>query len=259
MFLSNDKICQNCHVRAFKYVCPGCDFRSCSVDCVKQHKVLVPCTGRRDPSKFVPRSQYNATHGNQDYRFLSDVEQKLHLAKRLRSGTYRDVNHRRRLQEICRTKKGIELVLAPEGLSRSLENRTTWSKKGLDINWTVEILSHDKRVLCHGISEHTQLKTLLEPYVDITESVRLKSDAASTTPSELGLDMELGQCLAGTRFVEFPTLQVSRRAEETIGTSSSSPLNNKHPEEHSEKHSPGFSARDAAAATLLSDYSDSDC
>jgi hypothetical protein len=45
-----------------KYTCPGCGIKSCSLDCVKIHKETMNCTGTRNKTKYVPRSQYGINH-----------------------------------------------------------------------------------------------------------------------------------------------------------------------------------------------------
>jgi len=42
-----------CQAAAFKYRCPRCLTRSCSLPCVKQHKLISGCNGQRDKTAFV--------------------------------------------------------------------------------------------------------------------------------------------------------------------------------------------------------------
>ena len=51
--------CQTCQVNDGKYRCPGCEFVSCSLDCVKMHKKEKSCDGVRNKSKFVPINKFS--------------------------------------------------------------------------------------------------------------------------------------------------------------------------------------------------------
>jgi len=50
--------CSTCKVELSKYKCPGCSARSCSITCVKEHKVQTGCTGRRNRAAFIPISSF---------------------------------------------------------------------------------------------------------------------------------------------------------------------------------------------------------
>lgn len=51
------QICEECKANPSKYKCPGCSIRSCSLPCVKAHKLRTGCTGKRNQTNFVPLSQ----------------------------------------------------------------------------------------------------------------------------------------------------------------------------------------------------------
>ena len=54
----NRKICCICESNDVKYKCPKCNFRSCSLVCVSEHKISFECTGVRDRTPFVKISQF---------------------------------------------------------------------------------------------------------------------------------------------------------------------------------------------------------
>jgi hypothetical protein len=65
--LPSANMCETCKVEKYKYKCPACQFKSCSLKCIKLHKEKLNCTGERDPTKFVKKKQYselNLTEGN---------------------------------------------------------------------------------------------------------------------------------------------------------------------------------------------------
>jgi hypothetical protein len=51
--------CEECKSNPSKYKCPGCSIQSCSLPCVKAHKLRTGCTGKRNQTQFVPISQFN--------------------------------------------------------------------------------------------------------------------------------------------------------------------------------------------------------
>jgi hypothetical protein len=54
--------CRNCEIcseQPAKYRCPGCEIRSCSLDCSKKHKEESGCNGKRDRLKFVSIQEFD--------------------------------------------------------------------------------------------------------------------------------------------------------------------------------------------------------
>ncbi|KAK7746717.1 hypothetical protein SLS53_001904 [Cytospora paraplurivora] len=68
-------LCTICHTNTPKYVCPGCSAQTCSLPCTKKHKSWANCSGRRDPTAFMPASRLKTASGiDHDYNFLSAIE-----------------------------------------------------------------------------------------------------------------------------------------------------------------------------------------
>lgn len=51
--------CQVCSLVAFKYCCPRCEIKFCSVACCARHKANAACDGKRDRTKFVPLASFD--------------------------------------------------------------------------------------------------------------------------------------------------------------------------------------------------------
>lgn len=51
--------CEECKSNPSKYKCPGCSIQSCSLPCVKAHKVRTGCNGKRNQTQFVPITQFD--------------------------------------------------------------------------------------------------------------------------------------------------------------------------------------------------------
>ncbi|CAG0922626.1 unnamed protein product, partial [Notodromas monacha] len=65
--------CDICEEHSAKYKCPRCDKRTCSLSCVKKHKVRYDCCGQRDRAKFVPVKKFSNLDLLNDYRFLEEA------------------------------------------------------------------------------------------------------------------------------------------------------------------------------------------
>lgn len=57
--LKNEINCAVCNLIKFKYTCPKCEIKTCSLKCSTQHKVNMKCSGIRDRTKFVPLKYYS--------------------------------------------------------------------------------------------------------------------------------------------------------------------------------------------------------
>lgn len=68
-------LCSICHAAPPKYVCPGCAASTCSLPCSQRHKAWANCSGRRDPTAYVPPQKLKTPAGvDHDYNFLSAIE-----------------------------------------------------------------------------------------------------------------------------------------------------------------------------------------
>lgn len=167
-------LCSICHISAPKYKCPRCDIRTCSLPCIKRHKVRSDCSGVRDATAFVSRKRLATASGvDHDYNFISAIERARERSERelieergiLREGELRPVmvegletrmkNGKPRKVVVSRALKtqdemdgegmrarlrrfGITLVSAPAGMTRKKENQTRFFKRSRRIEWFLE-------------------------------------------------------------------------------------------------------------------------
>ncbi|CAD6449104.1 6a09910b-1815-4def-9da6-a8ab87589a73 [Sclerotinia trifoliorum] len=156
-------LCRICHINPTKYTCPRCSQQTCSLPCSKRHKVWSSCSGIRDPTVYKPKAQLATPSGiDHDYNFLHSIEHRiarsekeiveerglvtkteLQLAREGQNDDRRRFNKTTwRQREDFITKmlqnSGITLVKAPNGMSRNLENTSTWSKTQKCMNWQME-------------------------------------------------------------------------------------------------------------------------
>ena len=131
-------LCRFCNAKLPKYRCPACDARSCSLSCSKRHKVYNQCTGVRDPTKFVRRSELHSPIAlDRDYNYLTAVERTLNRPPILKNtdndgaekedgGRKPGVDDRRTRHQLTQSlnSRGIQLRSAPVSLKRARDNRT---------------------------------------------------------------------------------------------------------------------------------------
>lgn len=68
-------LCSICHADPPKYVCPACAAATCSLACSQRHKAWAGCSGRRDPTAYMPAHKLKTPAGvDHDYNFLSAIE-----------------------------------------------------------------------------------------------------------------------------------------------------------------------------------------
>ncbi|MCP9262744.1 Hit zinc finger family protein [Dirofilaria immitis] len=76
------RLCDMCRKESWKYRCPRCSFRTCSLPCSKQHKVKYDCSGERGKSFDVLKRlvDYSSSVAVDDEKFLSTVTTSLNNA-----------------------------------------------------------------------------------------------------------------------------------------------------------------------------------
>lgn len=186
-------LCSICFENPAKYTCPSCNAQTCSVTCVKRHKLHSECSGHPDPTRFVPFNELksNSALVNRDYNYLLNLERKISLAKQdIKDGArnvfrrYNSQTRTKMYQRLNGNHTGLDkrlslidkvfphkparsihrrntlVILLPQGMSRSTQNKTGYDKKSGDFTWTVDWVPVNK----NG-----------EPLKDFT-SFRLKED-----------------------------------------------------------------------------------
>ncbi|TKR86584.1 hypothetical protein L596_011151 [Steinernema carpocapsae] len=67
-------LCEQCQEVPFKYRCPKCAMKTCSLDCSKQHKIDKECDGARLPYATVKRLvEFDDTTSIRDQQFFADI------------------------------------------------------------------------------------------------------------------------------------------------------------------------------------------
>ena len=81
---AGETLCEECRACAFKYKCPGCGAKTCSLACVRAHKARTSCTGLRDKTKYLPMDKMGDRELFSDIAFLDDAKRVRDVARRCR-------------------------------------------------------------------------------------------------------------------------------------------------------------------------------
>lgn len=139
---------------------------TCSVGCVKQHKIEQACSGERDKVAYVPLSKYNESNMMSDYTYLEDIARTSDSLSRNR----REMMMAKQGKSIPRIKflekqakfNHINLLHLPVTMTRHRNNQSNYSPMKKQIFWTIEVhfcaMGKKDRFLEHSVPSS---KTLL--------------------------------------------------------------------------------------------------
>lgn len=77
-------MCDSCGKHSI-YRCPGCSVRSCSVPCVKQHKINHGCSGKRQRTAFVNMKDFKEANLVSDLHLLEETSRKIRVVSDAKS------------------------------------------------------------------------------------------------------------------------------------------------------------------------------
>ncbi|XP_073499653.1 box C/D snoRNA protein 1 [Phyllobates terribilis] len=164
--------CETCGSDEAKYKCPLCLKYSCSLPCVKKHKVDVACSGVRDKTAFVPLSTFSDLHLLSDYRFLEDAGRVADAAMRdamlTRQSTAKFLNYMKNRAR----KQDIDLRLLPIGFSKRKANSTFFHKKEQRFYWQLQLQFPQSQAEYteKRVPDSKTLNEILKTYIDPAES-----------------------------------------------------------------------------------------
>jgi hypothetical protein len=159
------ELCAICHTNPLKYKCPRCGIQTCSLPCVKRHKLWSQCSGVRNPAAYRKRNELATPSSvDQDYNFITSVERSLARAEdeAAERGIDLDTDGRRKLAKGQRRtnieieNSGAIVLKAPEGMSRNKQNKSRWNMKHRYFSWTIEwVLPDESKSLAYVRASRT--------------------------------------------------------------------------------------------------------
>lgn len=243
-------LCEVCKKNPFKYRCPACNMKTCSLACVNGHKKQNNCDGLRKPMKYVPLKEFNDDIITDDYYYLYHLAQVVDNNNRVVNtfGSAREYSEENKPQKVKLPKyltiisnqakqRKMNIKFMPKGMTRQKENHTRYIYKKGFIEWTIEWifpsvvpLLKEKSLECelttirdslhqllHGHKNATT-KTLLNKYrsVDVDGLVVLTEKLDEGHKNEyymLPMQLTWREALAGLTLIEFPTIYIVLASE----------------------------------------------
>lgn len=159
-------LCEICQSAEFKYKCPKCFKKTCSLPCIKQHKSQDNCSGQaHDPTKYIDKGTFKSADDEKhesnflvqrDYQFLTKLRRSLEVKmkdgrlnnKRVLQSFGNNPNTKKaRYDQECQRiiRRGVNCILLPKGMQRSQMNKSKWDKP-LDLFvWSIEWILYPRR------------------------------------------------------------------------------------------------------------------
>lgn len=136
-------VCQECQEDSFRYQCPRCSHRTCSLKCCLAHKKRTGCNGQRDRTKFLLVSNMNDGTIANDYHFLEDVLGAVERAKRTAGNAATTPTNAKKFKHSNQDSNDANHTTSPpHSMLQQIENL----KMGNDSNkstWSTEAASSD--------------------------------------------------------------------------------------------------------------------
>ncbi|KAI8750759.1 box C/D snoRNA protein 1 isoform X1 [Biomphalaria glabrata] len=230
--------CEICNQTEAIYTCPNCELRTCSLSCVKEHKIRLGCSGERIKTAFVDKSQYGEGHLLNDYRLLEDANRKLYSFKSSQdnrknhsfSGPY--MNKRTKLLSTAAFKRGIKLQVLSQALTRHKNNTSYYMIRSDKILWHIgwHFVASNTEIKDERVPEDTILKDIAKKWINFVDHPEMRKclrdyEKDNLEASQFLLKIEclpanrvrffklnpnatLGENLKGHCLTEFPTIYV---------------------------------------------------
>lgn len=196
--MAKTSMCEICCSLEYKYKCPGCGTKTCSLGCVRIHKEQKSCNGKRKVTEFVKLTDYNGKILLDDMNLLEDTTRKLKCTgstsssqevSNLTSPPDRYASVRCSGMVLAKLVKSaairnIDLKLAPFMTVRRKANSTycnarnvhkvsKFTKMYWHIRWVFDVHQYEEK----SVTETIPMSSLIERF----SSVPAKEDAGDST------------------------------------------------------------------------------
>lgn len=209
---------------------------TCSLACVRAHKVKTSCTGQRDKTAYVKLSNFDESNLLNDYRFLEDVSRKTDVSNRdPLLAKYNTTNTMGRTRMVTRIKneKNVTWKLLPQSFTRCKRNTTRLNMRNKTLVWHVEWIFPEIRLkFNHRLNDRIAIADILKgiitwpghdsltmrqlrSYTTAVEEGGLhimlkKADTPANQPlfQEVDTSLDLETILKSKTIIEYPVLYV---------------------------------------------------
>jgi len=145
--------CQICKLNEYKYICPKCFYKTCSVICVKSHKKRFGCDGQRDKFKKVNcQNDYNEKVFFRDIKFLTNTINDINSTNRKIFDLTEEIDSKKQnklmknFKRILKKFREINYYKSPSILSCSKLNKSYCDPQTKKIFWTIKLIFVDLNI-----------------------------------------------------------------------------------------------------------------
>jgi hypothetical protein len=195
--------CDICSLQEFKYKCPSCLKKSCSLNCVNSHKKRYNCDGKRPRFSRKGLKQFEEKDLYKDLRFMTEMYNdtnrttkklfELSDAENKRLKEKKQKNFRK----LCKKFRNVNLELCPTVLTRFNENKSFCDSKQKKFFWTVKfIFIKDEETVLHLVDS--------EPFDD--SLFKIHQIFSSTVDKKTNLNLDLVMFLQDKLLNDYLTL-----------------------------------------------------
>ncbi|GAW78994.1 hypothetical protein, conserved [Plasmodium gonderi] len=227
--------CNVCKEKEYKYKCPFCEIKSCSLICVKAHKKLFQCKNKLKKIfkiKNIGRNNFDENTLHKDYLYLENVEKILRgNYKFIKIKEYETTNiwlyRYSKLINLLK-KKNIFLLKAPmytklhrENKTNIINNEILWMIKVTFVNENIFVIHENicedtsfLQILNLSITKVQKLKHILTIYLNNLDSIHISLSNTYTNKKKKNQSEEidlsfsvlhtLSDLLLGKTFYEYP-------------------------------------------------------
>jgi hypothetical protein len=189
-FVSNKPkkdLCENCITNEFKYKCPRCNFKSCSIICVKEHKRIKNCTGIKDKFSKHHLKDFNDNDYYRDINFLNKAindtnnsnKKVFNLEEKSEEDILKEKKHKN-LKKLAKKFKNINLECSPSIMKQFKENQSYCDSKLKKFFWTVKFTFLNFNKISHIFAE---------PFDDAVETLSTIFDNLVMNKEKLNFDL----------------------------------------------------------------------
>ena len=178
-------LCEICKKEQYKYNCPKCQIKTCSVLCVKTHKKKYGCDGEKDKFKLVSKqADYNEQVFHRDVNFLNTAINDINTSnKKVYNLTEYTDNSQNKIyktfKRILKKFRDINYYKSPTIMECNKYNKSYSDTNSKKIFWTIKFNFLDEKLyyITDKVfdGDETNIKNVIEYLDNNKESIDKKN------------------------------------------------------------------------------------
>ena len=145
-------LCEICKKEEYKYNCPRCSIKTCSVKCVKAHKNKFGCDGEKDKFRLVIKQEdYNEQVFHRDVKFLNNAINDINISNKKIYNLTEDINMNqaknfKTFKRILKKFRDINYFKSPLIMECNKINKSYSDSTQKKIYWTIKLNFLDEKL-----------------------------------------------------------------------------------------------------------------